>query len=71
MAGPRTRPVYHCGMCEDQFLSRAELNAHTANHAEASAATLTCPVCKWTFDDALALEEHKIISGHGTFDMHA
>jgi hypothetical protein len=71
MAGPRIQPSYHCGMCDGQFPSRAELDAHTADHVEASAATLTCSVCKRTFDDTLALENHKIIYGHGTFDMHA
>ncbi|KAH7090199.1 hypothetical protein FB567DRAFT_438523 [Paraphoma chrysanthemicola] len=53
-------------MCAQSFTSKAELTYHTENHAENSAPQLHCESCKWPFDDELALETHKISTGHGS-----
>ncbi|CAO2651310.1 Nn.00g096070.m01.CDS01 [Neocucurbitaria sp. VM-36] len=57
---------YHCGMCDQSFSTRIELANHTADHADSAPTTLPCPVCAWPFPDSLALEEHRIQSGHGS-----
>ncbi|KAF1851666.1 uncharacterized protein K460DRAFT_324763 [Cucurbitaria berberidis CBS 394.84] len=55
---------YHCGMCNQSFNTRGELDQHAADHADNTPATLTCPWCPWSFPDSLALEQHQIVSGH-------
>ncbi|KAF2029068.1 hypothetical protein EK21DRAFT_101426 [Setomelanomma holmii] len=55
---------FWCGICSDSFTSKASLNHHTANHNDATTPQLSCAVCGRPFDDSLALESHKISSGH-------
>jgi DNA-directed RNA polymerase subunit RPC12/RpoP len=64
MAGRKAQPLYHCGMCDKQFRSKADLNAHIKDHADSGPAQLVCPVCNWPFEDSLSLEDHKIKNGH-------
>lgn len=66
MAGRKSQPLYHCGMCNKQFSTKSELNAHTKDHADSGPADIVCPVCKWLFPDSLSLEDHKIQAGHDT-----
>jgi hypothetical protein len=66
MAGRKAQPLYHCGMCDKQFHSKSDLNAHTKDHADSGPAQLVCPVCIWSFEDSLSLEDHKIKNGHDT-----
>ncbi|KAF2830234.1 hypothetical protein CC86DRAFT_368065 [Ophiobolus disseminans] len=53
-------------MCPEIFTSKPEYSLHTQNHAENGPATLVCKICNWPFDDSLALEQHRINSGHGS-----
>ncbi|KAH9875078.1 hypothetical protein J1614_004566 [Plenodomus biglobosus] len=55
---------YHCGLCDDSFSTKADLKHHTANHPDTKLPILHCPVCKWPFDDQLALEAHQRSSEH-------
>lgn len=66
MTTRKKRPTYYCGMCDATFTSKLEYSQHTLNHKENVPTTLACSVCNWPFDDSLALESHKIASGHGT-----
>ncbi|KAI8934826.1 hypothetical protein NX059_008507 [Plenodomus lindquistii] len=55
---------YHCGICDDSFDSKADLKQHTAHHPDIQNSKMHCPVCKWPFDDQLALEAHQRTSEH-------
>jgi hypothetical protein len=59
------RPTHHCGMCGQLFTSKADLNIHTQYHEDNETPQLFCQVCSWTFKDSLALEAHKLQTGHG------
>lgn len=55
---------YHCGLCDDSFNSKADLKRHIAHHPDILPPVMYCPVCKWPFDDQLALEAHQRSSEH-------
>ncbi len=56
---------YHCGMCNESFHTRGELNEHVSNHPDNAPSGLSCSVCRWPFDDSHLLEQHRLQSGHG------
>ncbi|KAH7361206.1 hypothetical protein BKA66DRAFT_425852 [Pyrenochaeta sp. MPI-SDFR-AT-0127] len=60
---------YHCGMCDQSFITRAELYQHTENHADAVPIKLYCPVCNWPFTDTRLLEDHQLHTGHVTLQF--
>lgn len=66
MALKKPTAVFHCGMCTESFTSRKAFNRHTQNHVESAPAQAACQVCAWPFPDSLALETHKIQSGHSS-----
>ncbi|KAH7398744.1 hypothetical protein DE146DRAFT_694392, partial [Phaeosphaeria sp. MPI-PUGE-AT-0046c] len=64
MPGQKLPAMHYCGMCEQQFTSKSELNAHTQDHAANDPPKLRCPVCEWEFDDSLQLDRHQTASEH-------
>lgn len=64
MAHKKPKALHYCGMCSESFTSKTSYQNHAQNHQESAATTLLCQVCNFPFPDSLALEKHKIISGH-------
>lgn len=66
MPGQKLPAMHYCGMCEQQFTSKSELNEHTRNHEANKPSKFRCPVCDWEFDDSLQLDRHQTASEHHT-----
>lgn len=63
---PAASPMnqHHCGRCPQSFNSRKALTKHLSNHPDSEPVAHKCTVCPFFFDDSLALEQHRILSGH-------